>query len=261
MSGGFLVVGEGAVVKANIKAKTVILIGTVHGNIEATSRLEIHGTGKLYGNIRTAKLQIADGVVFEGKCEMIKGDAKKAGQGIRGKRRAQRNRGRSSSRITNQDRPVMNGHEAACYDKTDDGTGTVQCRLCPHNCVIRKGKHGICGVRKNSDGTLITEIYGLLTAVAMDPIEKKPLYHFHPGASILSIGTSGCNMKCPYCQNWHISQDTRGPRQPSIHPSTSSTMRSAKAPSALPIPTPSRSSGSNTSWTPRSWRGKKSSST
>jgi len=77
VSGGFLVVGEGAVVKANIKAKTVIIIGTVHGNIEATSRLEIHTTGKLYGNIRTAKLQIADGVVFEGKCEMIKGDQKK----------------------------------------------------------------------------------------------------------------------------------------------------------------------------------------
>ena len=76
-SGGFLVVGEGAVVKANIRAKTVILMGTVYGNIEAASRLEIHSTGKLYGNIRTAKLQIADGVVFEGTCEMIKSDIKK----------------------------------------------------------------------------------------------------------------------------------------------------------------------------------------
>ncbi len=77
VSGGFLVVGEGSVVKANIKAKTVILQGTVYGNIEATARLEIHATGKLYGNIRTAKLQIADGVLFEGTCEMIKGDGKK----------------------------------------------------------------------------------------------------------------------------------------------------------------------------------------
>lgn len=77
VSGGFLVVGEGSVVKANIKAKTVILQGTVYGNIEATARLEIHATGKLYGNIRTAKLQIADGVVFEGTCEMIKADGKK----------------------------------------------------------------------------------------------------------------------------------------------------------------------------------------
>lgn len=76
-SGGFLVIGEGAVVKANIKAKTVILMGTVYGNIEASTRLEIHPTGKLYGNIRTAKLQIADGVVFEGKCEMIKGEVKR----------------------------------------------------------------------------------------------------------------------------------------------------------------------------------------
>jgi len=71
-SGGFLVIGEGSVVKANIKAKTVILKGTVHGNIEASSSLEIDARGKLFGNIRTAKLKIADGVVFEGKCEMIK---------------------------------------------------------------------------------------------------------------------------------------------------------------------------------------------
>ena len=77
-SGSFLVIGDGAVVKANIKAKAVILMGTVYGNIEATSRLEIHPTGKLYGNIRTAKLQISDGVVFEGNCEMIKSEQKKA---------------------------------------------------------------------------------------------------------------------------------------------------------------------------------------
>ncbi|MCP4138340.1 MAG: polymer-forming cytoskeletal protein [bacterium] len=76
-SGGYLVIGEGAVVKANIKAKTVILKGTVYGNIEATTRLEIHENGKQYGNIRTAKLKISDGVVFEGKCEMIKHQDKK----------------------------------------------------------------------------------------------------------------------------------------------------------------------------------------
>jgi len=76
-SGGFLVIGEGAEVKANIKVNTLILKGTVYGNIEATSRLEIHENGKQYGNIRTAKLQIADGVVFEGKCEMIKPYEKK----------------------------------------------------------------------------------------------------------------------------------------------------------------------------------------
>ena len=71
-STGFLVIGEGATVKANIRAKTVILKGTVHGNVEATERLEIHPNGKLYGNIRTAKLRISDGVIFDGNCEMIK---------------------------------------------------------------------------------------------------------------------------------------------------------------------------------------------
>ncbi len=77
LSGGYLIIGESAVVKANIKAKTVLLYGTVHGNIEAVTRLEIYPNGKLYGNIRTGKLKISDGVVFEGKCEMIKPDEKK----------------------------------------------------------------------------------------------------------------------------------------------------------------------------------------
>ena len=71
-SAGYLVVGEEATVKANIRAHTVIIKGVVHGNVEAVSKLEIHTGGKLYGNIRTAKLKIADGVVFEGNCEMIK---------------------------------------------------------------------------------------------------------------------------------------------------------------------------------------------
>ena len=75
VSEGFLVVGEGAVVKANVKARTVIIHGTVHGNIEAVDRLEIQSSGKLYGNIRTSKLKIADCVVFEGKCEMLKSPA------------------------------------------------------------------------------------------------------------------------------------------------------------------------------------------
>lgn len=83
----------------------------------------------------------------------------------------------------------------------------VQCSLCPHNCTIKNGKSGQCGVRVNENGKLMTTIYGALTALAIDPIEKKPLYHFYPGSDILSIGTRGCNFKCPYCQNWHISQD------------------------------------------------------
>jgi len=78
LSGGYLVIGESAIVKANIKAKTVLLYGTVYGNIEAVNRLEIYPNGKLYGNIRTGKLKISDGVVFEGKCEMIKPEEKKS---------------------------------------------------------------------------------------------------------------------------------------------------------------------------------------
>ncbi len=77
-SGGFLVIGETAEVKANITAKTVIIKGTVHGNVRADNGLEIHENGKLFGNIRTSRLKIADGVVFEGKCEMIKPGEKKS---------------------------------------------------------------------------------------------------------------------------------------------------------------------------------------
>ncbi|HDP81253.1 MAG TPA: AmmeMemoRadiSam system radical SAM enzyme [Spirochaetes bacterium] len=94
--------------------------------------------------------------------------------------------------------------EAGYY--TTDG-GSARCALCPHNCIIKPGGAGICGVRENTGGTLYTTIYGEVTAISMDPMEKKPLYHFYPGSSILSIGTKGCNLKCPYCQNWHISQD------------------------------------------------------
>lgn len=96
--------------------------------------------------------------------------------------------------------------EASFYRK--EKSESVTCLLCPHNCVIKPGKTGICGVRSNSNGTLFSDIYGKVSAVAMDPIEKKPLYHFYPGREILSIGTVGCNLKCSYCQNWHISQDT-----------------------------------------------------
>ena len=99
----------------------------------------------------------------------------------------------------------MKNFEADFYEKISESS--LKCRLCPHNCVINENKYGICGTRKNVNGQLISEIYGKLTAVAMDPIEKKPLYHFYPGSQILSLGTKGCNLKCPYCQNWNISQD------------------------------------------------------
>jgi pyruvate formate lyase activating enzyme len=72
--------------------------------------------------------------------------------------------------------------------------------------VIAEGKHGFCRARENHGGTLYSVIYERCTSVAMDPIEKKPLYHFHPGSQILSLGTRGCNFGCLFCQNWGISQ-------------------------------------------------------
>jgi pyruvate formate lyase activating enzyme len=83
----------------------------------------------------------------------------------------------------------------------------VQCHLCPVNCKIKPGKAGICKIRSNHDGQLIADGYGELVSLAIDPIEKKPLYHFYPGKPILSTGPNGCNFRCPFCQNWQISQE------------------------------------------------------
>lgn len=82
----------------------------------------------------------------------------------------------------------------------------VQCLLCPHYCTLKPGERGKCGVRENKDGKLISLVYGKLCSLAIDPIEKKPLYHFLPGEKALSIATVGCNLHCKYCQNWEISQ-------------------------------------------------------
>ncbi len=80
----------------------------------------------------------------------------------------------------------------------------VRCTLCRHRCIISEGKTGICGVRKNVGGRLYTLNYGKVVAIHIDPIEKKPLYHFLPGSLALSIATVGCNFKCKFCQNWDI---------------------------------------------------------
>jgi pyruvate formate lyase activating enzyme len=82
----------------------------------------------------------------------------------------------------------------------------VKCELCPHNCILENGKIGNCKVRKNVNGTLLSENYGKLSGYHLDPIEKKPLYHFYPGKMILSVGSFGCNMHCKFCQNYEISQ-------------------------------------------------------
>jgi pyruvate formate lyase activating enzyme len=84
--------------------------------------------------------------------------------------------------------------------------GNVQCLACSHLCRIGPGHKGICGVRKNIDGKLQLLVYGRAAAVNVDPIEKKPLFHFYPGTPIFSFGTMGCNFRCDFCQNWDISQ-------------------------------------------------------
>jgi pyruvate formate lyase activating enzyme len=95
----------------------------------------------------------------------------------------------------------------AGYVKTLAGKN-LQCLLCPRRCRIPPGTWGNCRVRHNRDGRGELPFYGLITALAEDPIEKKPLYHWRPGSSILSAGFAGCNLHCPFCQNWRISQLT-----------------------------------------------------
>jgi pyruvate formate lyase activating enzyme len=81
----------------------------------------------------------------------------------------------------------------------------VRCYLCAHKCVIKDGERGICRVRVNREGRLYTQAYGAVTSLAIDPIEKKPLYHFYPGSLALSIGTASCNFRCLHCQNYTLS--------------------------------------------------------
>ena len=99
----------------------------------------------------------------------------------------------------------------------------VQCRVCEHFCVLKPGEWGKCGVRLNRDGHAYLAVYGDAVATHIDPIEKKPLYHFYPGSDALSIGTYGCNMSCPWCQNWELSQPRRvdydaEAREPALSP-------------------------------------------
>jgi pyruvate formate lyase activating enzyme len=94
--------------------------------------------------------------------------------------------------------------EAMLYEKLSDGK--VKCNLCNHRCTIKEGNYGICGVRQNSDGSLYTLVYDKIIASHIDPIEKKPLFHFYPGSTAYSIATVGCNFKCKHCQNADISQ-------------------------------------------------------
>ena len=94
--------------------------------------------------------------------------------------------------------------EARFYEKLDDMV--VRCNLCPHECTIKPNGVGICRVRRNEGGVLISSGYGRTISMSMDPMEKKPLYHFYPGSFILSVGVNGCNLSCDFCQNWECSQ-------------------------------------------------------
>jgi pyruvate formate lyase activating enzyme len=95
------------------------------------------------------------------------------------------------------------------YYKKEEGKERIICLLCRHFCKLKEGQVGICGVNKNVDGELKTLVYGHPIALNVDPVEKKPLYHVLPGSSVLSFGTVGCNFKCPFCQNWDISQESK----------------------------------------------------
>jgi pyruvate formate lyase activating enzyme len=98
-------------------------------------------------------------------------------------------------------------NEALLYEKLDDLR--VKCHLCAHRCTIAPGRKGVCLVRENRDGTLYTLVYGIPLSQAVDPVEKKPLFHFHPGSTAFSIATAGCNFRCAFCQNADISQMPR----------------------------------------------------
>jgi len=97
--------------------------------------------------------------------------------------------------------------EAMLYRPLDDKK--VACDLCSHRCQVAPSKFGICGVRQNRDGKLFSLVYGEIIAAHVDPIEKKPLYHYLPGSTAFSVATMGCNFRCPFCQNWQISQRSK----------------------------------------------------
>ena len=99
--------------------------------------------------------------------------------------------------------------EALSRNRSD--TRRVQCTVCPRNCNMDEGQTGFCHVRKNVSGKIVSRTYGYNTGLTVDPIEKKPLYHFYPSSTILSFGTLGCNMGCQFCQNYHLSRSKGEP--------------------------------------------------
>ena len=105
--------------------------------------------------------------------------------------------------------------EARYWNAEPDGR--IRCTLCPRDCILREGQAGFCFVRQNTGGKLVSLAYGRSTGFASDPIEKKPLAHFHPGTQVLSFGTAGCNLGCRFCQNWDISKARLADRRSMEH--------------------------------------------
>ena len=100
--------------------------------------------------------------------------------------------------------------EAAYYTRED---GHYKCELCPHFCRIKPGEYGRCGTRYGEEDMLVAYTYGKISSICVDPIEKKPLYHFYPGSKTFSVGSVGCNMRCRHCQNFAISQYSTGKKR------------------------------------------------
>jgi pyruvate formate lyase activating enzyme len=102
--------------------------------------------------------------------------------------------------------PDVEAHAALWWHRLPDGR--LQCDLCPRDCRLHEGQRGLCFVRANLGGHMVLATYGRSSGFAVDPIEKKPLFHFLPGSAVLSFGTAGCNLACKFCQNWDISKST-----------------------------------------------------
>ena len=101
--------------------------------------------------------------------------------------------------------------EALLYEKL--GNERVRCNTCPRHCVLSEGKKGFCFTRQNNGGRLFSLIYGEVASLSINPIEKKPVFHFYPGSRWLSLGALGCNFRCPGCQNWELSHSRGGPAE------------------------------------------------
>jgi len=106
------------------------------------------------------------------------------------------------------------GREAMLYEALNGQT--VRCELCGHKCLIAGGQYGLCRVRENVAGTLMSRNFGRLVAVNADPIEKKPLFHVLPGSRSLSVAAAGCNFQCDFCQNWQLSCRSFQPKTGSL---------------------------------------------